>query len=61
MPENDEARYLWKEIAAINALHGELASLYRVKSNDRKRINLLWNVIEEKEALLFLEHGYELA
>lgn len=33
-------------------LHNELASLYMTKSNDRKRINMLWDAIEDVEGQL---------
>ena len=48
-------KYLWKQIHSVNVLHQELASLYRTKSSDHRRIRILWNAIEEKEALLYLE------
>lgn len=53
--ETSRTRYLWKQIHTVNVLHQELASLYRTKSTDQKRIRILWNAIEEKEALLYLE------
>lgn len=56
MPEQpDSQKYIWKEIYQVTQLHRELASLYRTKSTDRRTINALWNAIEEKEAILFLE------
>lgn len=48
-------RYLWQELRKLQNLHQELASLYQTKSTDTKRKLILWRVIEEKEALLFLE------
>lgn len=48
-----EAEYTWHLQAAVNRLHSELASYYRVKSTDRKTIRALWNAIEEKESELF--------
>jgi hypothetical protein len=51
----DRKKYIWKQISTVNVLHQELASLYRTKSTDGKRIRILWNAIEEREALLFLE------
>jgi hypothetical protein len=39
----------------VRQLHNELASLYRTKSRDYKRIQLLWDAIERKEAVMILE------
>jgi hypothetical protein len=39
----------------LKQLHGELASLYRTKSSDTKRVIILWREIEKREALLELE------
>lgn len=50
--EESQARYAWKQIHALNNLHGELASLYRVRSTDKRRIKLLWTLIEEREGNL---------
>jgi hypothetical protein len=49
---SDAQRYVWKKIHEVSNLHLDLAQLYRAKSNDRKRILLLWNAIEHKEAEL---------
>jgi hypothetical protein len=50
--EASQARYVWKNIRALNELHGELASLYRVRSTDKRRIKVLWSLIHEREANL---------
>jgi hypothetical protein len=48
-------RYVWKQIHTLDRLHEELASLYRTRSTDRKRIDLMWRVIQEKEMQLRLD------
>lgn len=50
----EEARWVWEEAARVYRLHGELASLYRVGSRDRRTIHELWARIEEGEAALRL-------
>ena len=52
---NEKHKYLWRELRELIQLHQELASLYRTKSSDSKRKVILWNAIEQREALLFLE------
>jgi hypothetical protein len=47
-----EARWVWEEAARIYGLHTELANLYRNKSNDKRTINKLWELIEEGEYAL---------
>jgi hypothetical protein len=49
---SNSMRFVWKKMHEVNNLHLDLAHLYRSKSNDRKRILLLWNAIEYKEAEL---------
>lgn len=46
---------IWRLQHQLDILHSELASLYRTKSNDRKRITMLWSAIEQKEADLVLQ------
>lgn len=53
--EASRNKYLWKEMNVIQRMHQELASLYSTKSQDSKRIALLWRAIEEREALLALD------
>jgi hypothetical protein len=57
---SNQQRFVWKKIHEVNNLHLDLAQLYRAKSNDRKRILLLWNAIEYKEAEL-VSLGVEVA
>jgi hypothetical protein len=45
----EDARWLWEEFARIQALHGELAYLYRTGSRDTRTIKILWELIEEGE------------
>lgn len=54
----DEARWIWEEAAAVMRLHGELASLYRTNSRDKRTIKLLWQQIEQREAALRLAGVY---
>lgn len=54
-PRDERARWVWREYHRIQVLHQELASLYRTKSTDFKRIRLLWNAIDEGEQILTLE------
>jgi hypothetical protein len=49
---SNSKRFVWKKMHEVSNLHLDLAQLYRSKSNDRKRILLLWNAIEYKEAEL---------
>lgn len=42
-------------IHEVNKLHEELASLYRVRSRDHKRIEMLWRAIETREQVLRAE------
>jgi hypothetical protein len=49
---SNSMRFVWKKMHEVNNMHLDLAQLYRAKSNDRKRILLLWNAIEYKEAEL---------
>lgn len=50
----DDAKWIWQEAARVYRLHGELASLYRTKSRDKRTINTLWERIDEGEAALRL-------
>jgi CDP-glycerol glycerophosphotransferase (TagB/SpsB family) len=50
----EDARWIWEEAARVYRLHGELASLYRTRSNDKRTIRTLWEKIDEGEAALRL-------
>lgn len=54
-PIPEEVINVWRIQHQLDILHSELASLYRTKSSDRKRINMLWSAIEAKEADLVIE------
>jgi hypothetical protein len=53
--EASRNKYLWKQLSSLDILHSELASLYRMVPQDKRRIALVWRAIEEKEALLVLD------
>jgi hypothetical protein len=50
----DNDQYLINILWEAKQLHGELASLYRTRSNDKARVSTLWREIEKREALLQL-------
>jgi hypothetical protein len=47
-----DAKWVWQEAARVYGMHYELAHLYRAKSDDRRTITRLWELIEEGEYAL---------
>lgn len=48
-------KYLWKLVHQLDVLHSELASLYKSSFRDQRRIDIIWNTIDELEMTLLVE------
>lgn len=52
---NSRNRYLWKLVHQLDILHSELSSLYRSSFRDQRRIDVIWDTVDELEMQLLVE------